>query len=51
MPVYIEKKVEIWSAVTIAARTNEQTNKQGKIELLREGVKKNRLFLGKVLNY
>ena len=27
MPVYIEK-VEIWSGVTIAARTNEQTNKE-----------------------
>ena len=33
VPVYIEK-VEIWSDVTIAGRTDKQTNKQGKIELL-----------------
>ena len=33
MPVYIEK-VDIWSSVTIAGRTDEQKTKQGKIELL-----------------
>ena len=33
-PKYIEKKVEIWSDVTIAGQTNEQTTEQGKIELL-----------------
>ena len=32
MPVYIEKKkVEIWSGVSIAGRTNDE---QGKIELV-----------------
>ena len=36
MPVYIEKKVEIWSDVTIAGRTDGRTNKQGKIELLNQ---------------
>ena len=30
----ILKKVLIWSDVTIAGRTDERTNKQGKIELL-----------------
>ena len=30
----VRKKVEIWSGVTIAGRTNKQSNKQGKIELL-----------------
>ena len=43
MPVYIEKKVEIWSDVTIAGRTdgrtNKQTNEQGKIELLSQWTK------------
>ena len=29
-----EVEVEIWLDVTIAGRTNERTNKQGKIELL-----------------
>ena len=36
MPVYIEK-VEIWSDVTVAGRTDGRTdkqNEQGKIELL-----------------
>ena len=33
MPVYIEK-VEIWSDVTMAGRTDKQMNEQGKIELL-----------------
>ena len=33
MLVYIEK-VEIWSDVTIAGRTDGRTNEQGKIELL-----------------
>ena len=35
-----EVEVEIWSDVTIAGRTdNEQTNKQGKIELLNQWTK------------
>ena len=33
MPEYIEK-VEIWSDVTMAGRTDKKTNEQGKIELL-----------------
>ena len=32
--LYVLKKVEIWSDVTIAGQTNEQTTEQGKIELL-----------------
>ena len=32
--LYILKKVEIWSDVTIAGRTLEDTSEQGKIELL-----------------
>ena len=37
---YILKKVEIWSDVTIAGRTDtEQTNEQGKIELLNQWTK------------
>ena len=32
--LYVLKKVEIWLDVTIAGRTNKQTNEQGKIELL-----------------
>ena len=47
MPVYIGKKVEIWSDVTIAGRTDgrtdgqtdKQTNEQGKIELLSQWTK------------
>ena len=35
MSVNIEKG-EIWSDVTIAGRTSEQTSEQGKIELLRQ---------------
>ena len=34
MPVHIEKKVEIWSDVTVAGRTDGQTKEQGKIKLL-----------------
>ena len=38
--LYILKKVEIWSDVTIAGRTDtEQTNEQGKIELLNQWTK------------
>ena len=32
--LYILEKVEIWSDVTIAGRTDKQTTEQGKIELL-----------------
>ena len=35
LPVYcIEKKVDIWSDVTIAGRTDKRPNEQGKIGLL-----------------
>ena len=34
MPKHIEKKVLIWLDVTIEERTDKQTNKQGKMELL-----------------
>ena len=38
MPVYIEK-VDIWSDVTIAGRTDEWTTEQGEIELLSQWTK------------